>query len=636
MQNHHQLTRPSTVELAAACSLLLLIIGTGLLYWPGSFGPFLLDDFHNLAKSQINNFNLEELMAATFANTSGPLKRPVAAFSFAVTNGLYGAEPWGYKWHNILLHLLCGSVVFLLSRAVFKALNVSGQQQLLGAIICTAFWLLHPLQVSTVLYAVQRMTQLSALFILLSGYCYLIIRQQTKTSQSLSITGLFVVLPALAALGLLSKENAALIPVFILLIESVLFRFQTRQTENTSALKVFWLIFIVVPLTLGAGYFFTHLGILNFSHRDFTLSQRLMSEALILIDYWQMIVLANIQSMGLFHDGVEIIRRWDWRVSAALVFHASLIIGALLLHKKPLLTLAIGWFYVSHLLESTALPLELMFEHRNYLSVLSGGFLLAGLVVYLQHKKIVLALALALIAVFASSSHERIQYWSSSETIYNQMLNNHPSSMRAHIAYANHLLQQKRYYQASQIIIKAGQLDHGDAGPMLHLLKLSCYGEIDFKAGFYPLLHQQLSARPLSIYSKKILHDISRLYIDQRCDSIGRDQLEAIIGAANQNPIVQHSNVYQGFLLTLKARIISTDDYRQADRYYRQAYRAAASPGLLDEHAAMLIKHQQTDLAKQVATQLINDFKPMTATQRRDHRSLLQWYHEQKVKGDKP
>lgn len=636
MQSHYQFSRPSTTELATACSLLLLIISTGLLYWPGSFGPFLLDDFHNLAKSQINNFNLEELTAATFANTSGPLKRPVAAFSFAITNGLYGAEPWGYKWHNILLHLLCGTVVFLFSRVVFKALKVNSQQQLLGATICAAFWLLHPLQVSTVLYAVQRMTQLSSLFILLSCYCYLVIRQQTRPSQLLSLAGLFIVLPAFTTLGLLSKENAVLIPVFILLLEGLLFRFQTAHTYNASALKVFWLLFIAVPLIIGGGYFFTHLGMLNFSHRDFTLAERLMSEALILIDYWQMIVLADIKTMSLFHDGIEIIRRWDWRVSAALGFHASLIVGALLLHKKPLITLAIGWFYVSHLLESTALPLELMFEHRNYLSVLSGGFLLAGLVVYIQHKKIILALALALIAVFVSSSYERIQHWSSSEKIYSHMLHNHPNSMRAHIAYANHLLQKKHYYQASQIIIKAGRLDHGDAGPMLHLLKLSCYGEINFKAGFYQLLHQQLSARPLSIYSKKTLHDISKLYIEQHCNSISRDQLEAIINAANQNPVVQHSNASQGFLLTLKARISSINDYQQADRYYRQAYRAAASPGLLDEHAAMLIKHQQPDLAKHVVAQLVSDFKPMSATQRRDHRSLLQWYQEQKIKGDKP
>ena len=636
MQSHRQLSWPPTSQLLTGGSLLLLIIATGLLYWPGIFGPFLLDDFHNLAKSQVNNISLEELKAATLANTSGPLKRPLAALSFAITNGLYGAEPWGYKWHNILLHLLCGLVVFLLSRRIFKALNLEDQQQQLGAIISTAFWLLHPLQVSTVLYAVQRMTQLSSLFILLSCYCYLVIRQQVNPAKLLSAFGLFLILPTLVALGLFSKENAALIPVFILLIECLLFRFQIAKNHHTTTLKLFWLIFIALPLIAAAVYFFSHLSMLNYSHRNFTLSERLMSESLILINYWQMITFADIRTMGLFHDGIEIIRQWDWRVSAALGFHSALITGALLLHKKPLIPLAIGWFYTSHLLESTALPLELMFEHRNYLSVLSGGFLLAGLVVYLQHKKVFLVFALILLALLASSSHERIHHWSSNEKIYSYMLSNHPNSMRAHIAYANHLLRQKRYYDASQIIIKAGQLDHGDAGPILHLLKLSCYGEIHFKPGFYQLLHQQLSARPISIYSKKTLHDISKLFINKQCSSISSNQFKAILEATNNNTITQRSTANQAFLLTLKARISSIENYQQADDYYRQAYQTSRKPGLLDEHAAMLIKYNQIELAKKVAEQLINDFQPMTATQRRDHQQLLQWLKEQQTKVDTP
>ena len=635
MQKHQTSICPPRTHLLIGCSLLLLIIATGVLYWPGSFGPFLLDDFHNLAKSQIDSLNLQELKAATLANNSGPLKRPVAALSFAITNGLYGFEPWGYKWHNILLHLLCGLVVFLLCRRIFSALQLSNQQQQLGALISTAFWLLHPLQVSTVLYAVQRMTQLSALFILLGCYCYLVVRQQTKPSALLSALGLFAVLPVLTALGLLSKENAVLIPIFIVFIEWLLFRFQTT-INNANSLKCFWLLFIALPMVAATVYFLTHPSMLNYSHRNFTLSERLMSELLILLDYWQMITFADIRSMGLFHDGIEIIRQWDWRVSAALGFHLGLIISALLLRKKPLITLAIGWFYISHLLESTVLPLELMFEHRNYLSVLSGGLLLAGLVIYLQHKKMFLLFALALLGLLASNSHERIKQWSSNENIYTHMLSNHPNSMRAHIAYANHLLQQKRYYEASQTIIKAGQLDHGDAGPMLHLLKLSCYGEIHFKPGFYQLLHQQLSARPISIYSRKTLHDISKLFINKQCNSINSYQLNAIITATNSNAIVQQSATNQAFLLTLKARINSIKNYQLADSYYRQAYQASPNPGLLDEHAAMLIKHHKIKLAKKVAEQLVNDFQPMTATQRRDHQPLLQWLKEQQTKVDRP
>ena len=150
------------------------------------------------------------------------------------------------------------------------------------------------------------------------------------------------------------------------------------------------------------------------------------------------------------------------------------------------------------------------------------------------------------------------------------------------------------------------------------------------------MLHQQLSARPISIYSKKTLHDISKLFINKQCSSISSNQFKAILEATNNNTITQRSTANQAFLLTLKARISSIENYQQADDYYRQAYQTSRKPGLLDEHTAMLIKYNQIELAKKVAEQLINDFQPMTATQRRDHQQLLQWLKEQQTKVDTP
>ena len=86
---------------ATSLYLGLLLLLTALLYLPGSNGPFVLDDFSNIPKSFIGELSLDELIAASTANSSGPLKRPVAAFSFAINHYISGPDAKGFKIANI-------------------------------------------------------------------------------------------------------------------------------------------------------------------------------------------------------------------------------------------------------------------------------------------------------------------------------------------------------------------------------------------------------------------------------------------------------------------------------------------------------------------------------------------------------
>jgi hypothetical protein len=73
------------------------------------------------------------------------------------------------------------------------------------ASLLAAIWLLHPLNASTVLYAVQRMAQLSALFVLAAVWAYLAARAQLAAGRTRrALLGLFVLVPLLVVAGLLS------------------------------------------------------------------------------------------------------------------------------------------------------------------------------------------------------------------------------------------------------------------------------------------------------------------------------------------------------------------------------------------------------------------------------------------------
>jgi len=100
-----------------------------------------------------------------------------------------------------------------------------------------------------------------------------------------------------------------------------------------------------------------------------TLGERLMTEARVLTDYLYSLWLPRAFNHGLFHD--DLIASSGF-FSPASTFFCVLLVLALfasawaLRRRLPTLSVALIFFFAGHLLESTVIPLELYFEHRNY------------------------------------------------------------------------------------------------------------------------------------------------------------------------------------------------------------------------------------------------------------------------------
>src|SRR5690606_24439350 len=113
---------------------------------------------------------------------------------------------------------------------------------------------------------------------------------------------------------------------------------------------------------------------------DFSLPERLLSESRILVEYLYKIVLPSLRGGGIYHDDFVVSRGWltPWTTAPAVAFVLGLVvIGIASRRRWPVLSFALLWFFAGHALESTALPLELYFEHRNYLPVFGILFALA-------------------------------------------------------------------------------------------------------------------------------------------------------------------------------------------------------------------------------------------------------------------
>ena len=124
------------------------------IYWPGLYGTILLDDMPNLkGLADITFFNTSnEILAFLQSGHAGPLGRPVSLLTFALQHEDWPLNPYNFKYINLLIHLLLGCGIFLFFSRLLRLADYAPQRQVLFASLAiTAIWLLHPIQVSTVL-----------------------------------------------------------------------------------------------------------------------------------------------------------------------------------------------------------------------------------------------------------------------------------------------------------------------------------------------------------------------------------------------------------------------------------------------------------------------------------------------------
>lgn len=364
---------------AVAGALLCLLLAVAYLaYWPGLSGAFLFDDFSNLAVlgyyGRIDN--LEALWLYLLSGFSGPTGRPLATLSFLIDARDWPAASWSFKHTNVIVHLLVGVALYLLTRQIARALDFQPARAVRFALLATAMWLLHPFWVSTTLYAVQRMAQLSTLFVLLGLWLY--VRSRLNHPRALSVSAVLqsaVGIVLCGALAVLSKENGALLPLLALVLEvTVLAARQERSSVAPARAWWWWRVLLLgVPTALLLLYMAQTLPALfagNPGARSFTPGERLLGQGLILWDYLGHLLMPRPAPGNLFNDhlhtpssiGEIILAGLAWAVLAGLgvlawVFRA----------RAPLAALACLFFLAGHVLESTFMNLELYFEHRNYL-----------------------------------------------------------------------------------------------------------------------------------------------------------------------------------------------------------------------------------------------------------------------------
>ncbi len=543
---------------------LVFCLATVLVYRPGLSGDYMFDDHANLLDNQhldMPALTLDNLSGAAFSSGAGTLHRPVSMASFALNRYFFGIAPYSYKVINLCIHLCTGIGLWILGRLIVRGYPLTRSEPLpAGAVrwlplVIAGLWLVHPLNLSSVLYIVQRMTGLSALFTVFGLCLYLAGRLRIRDGGS----GLLLILTGLLLFGglaVLSKENGILLPLYMLVLELALFRFRDHNDRLQPGVIALFLLLVIIPGLLALVYLLAHAGTyLNYTGREFTLAERVLTEPRVLLFYLKQIWMPSVQELGLFHDDIPLSRGLidpPATLPAILALAALFAVALALIRRAPLVSLGILWFFAGHALESTIIPLEIAHEHRNYLA--DYGILLAtaGLLLTVPLRRMAPVLCTTLpalfLCLFGYTTWVRSTQWSDNVNLSVYEALHHPDSPRAlfsagriHARLALNGRKESRD-KAFDYLQRASRIDRMSIMPDVTRIKLAILLGVPVQPAWYDTVLHKLAAHPLTP------SDISSLQDMADCAGTGceipDDRMQQIFSAALKRKNTRLMSVY--------------------------------------------------------------------------------------------
>ena len=465
--------------------LFLLALAGSLPYLNILSAPFVFDDVSIRDYSYLQVKTVPELLHVLVNQTSD---RRIGYFTFALNFYLGGLNTFGYHLTNLLIHIVNGWLVFWL---VYRTLTLPrpprdgpAHERLAWhiAFFSALVWLVHPVQIQAVTYIVQRLVSLAALLFLISFALYLSGRLRTDSRRYL-LYGLS------AGAGLLAmgvKQTAVVLPFLIFLYDLYFFHDSPWDALKKRGIMLALLGVFLLGATLvylGPDFWATIQE--RYRWRNFTMGERLLTETRVVMHYLSLLVLPLPSRVNVDYDFSISTSLWTPPSTLPSLLMIIVLIGVAvaMAARRPLLSFAFLWFFINLALESTIIPLDLVFEHRLYLPslgplALGVGFILSKVSALMSpapspqsHVPIVagpvllslLALALAL------GTYQRNTVWTDPVLLWQDNARKSPQKARVYGNLGKALLDAKRYDEAAVQFEHALKLNPGLLGAYTNL-----------------------------------------------------------------------------------------------------------------------------------------------------------------------
>ncbi len=530
-------------RVVVALAWLAVLIAAVVAYWPGLDGPYLLDDFGSIAT--LGDYggvvDWQTVKLYVFGGNSGPTGRPLALLTFLIDGTNWPTDSWPFKRTNLIIHLLSGAALGWLMVMVLRVLGFKSRDSRWVAFVATAIWVLHPFLVSTTLYIVQRMAQLSTLFMFAGLALYLHGRLLVATNARKGYIVMTLAIGVFTVLAMLCKENGILLPVLAGVFELTIV---ASQRHRLPALNRYWgALFILLPAVVITLYLGERLTRDNFFNivppREFSIYERLLTQGRILVEYLQHWYLPKLYTTGVFQDHFIKSTGLFSPVTTALSFFFHIAVIALAFAKRrqfPLFAMAALFFYGSHLLESTVINLELYFEHRNYVA---AAFLFLPFVELLYRKASARAFgitALAVLVMLGSFTRYSATVWQSLPSMIESSALKAPTSARAQSQWAKLLFYFERHDEALETIERAIEVIPNDDPLLLTTRMYFLCNRNALEVDAYQRDADKLALIPFDSRSLKAYNVFAQEVVTGSCPNIRPDWLVAMFERMLEQP----------------------------------------------------------------------------------------------------
>jgi hypothetical protein len=625
-------------------------------YHPGLSGDFLFDDFGNLpvlgATGPVTNW--ATFWRYVTSGNADPTGRPLPLLTFLIDAHNWPANPYPFKVTNVILHLINGALLawalwwlgnVLASRrtvrdsipsvlrtgplpteggdapllpsagrgierdapsAVRAPLPLERGQSTfwpaLAALFGAGAWLLHPLLVSTTLYTVQREAMLATTFVLIGLLGWIASREALARGHvKRALVGMALSAWFCTGLAVLSKANGALFPILLLLTEWIVLA--PRQPMPDARTQHWYrrgiVVFLILPSVVIAAYLLYLLpGAIHGTAavRGWTVWQRLLTEPRVVTDYLRLLFIPHAHSSGLFNDAFPI--STDWLHPASTIPCTVLILaligaGFTLRKRHPAVALALLFYFTAQLMESGWIPLELYYEHRNYLPAMLLFWPIGIGLARLRHLRWlgVLAAACILLALGALT-RQRATLWGDGFHQAQVWAAINPDSARAQANAALYDLSHNRPWLAAARLRLSLAKHPNDIQAPINLIGAECkLGAVQpqtLAAADHALANTRLGGGT----AFKWFNDALGMAAKHTCTGLDFAALQTTLDATRRNPHWQKVPGRQQDLAHLQGELdVAEDKPDAALESFNHALATLPNPGSALEQAAYLGSH---------------------------------------------
>jgi tetratricopeptide (TPR) repeat protein len=611
--------RHALTILSFTAALVALLTLTWSVYRHGLSGDFLFDDFANLpaigATGPIDNW--AAFWRYITSGTADPTGRPLTLLTFLIDARKWPASPYPFKVTNVVLHLINGALLAWLLWKLGQALRSTntfarGVQAAssacdggkdsrciaIAALFGAGVWLLHPLFVSTTLYIVQREAMLPATFALVGMLGWIASREAlVRGHLKYALIGMALSAWLCTLLAVLSKANGALLPLLLLLTEwIVLSRRSMPDPRAQRWYKCAVAVFLIVPSVLLVAYLLAVIpGYVKTTPtlRGWTVGERLLTEPRVVIDYLRLLFVPHTHSTGLFNDQFAVSTSWLFPASTlpCMVLVLALIGAGFALRKRfPAVALALLFYFGAQLMESGWLPLELYYEHRNYLPAMLL-FWPIGLALGSSGppRFLKVAAGLVVLTVLAVMTSQRATLWGDGFKQAQVWAAFNPDSARAQTNAALYDLRHDRSRLAAARLRLALPRHPDDIQAPINLIGAECRLGAVRPETLIAAENALANTRAGGTTTFNWFGEALDLVTGHACTGLDYNALQATLNAVQRNPIWRDQPGRQQDLAHMQGQLdLAEGDPEAALRAFNRALAATPDPGAALQQAAYL------------------------------------------------